>query len=373
MYAALIPQRALDKEAYFQYYIILKGICIQPQNVRNVITIFREAADSLLADVSEVCRSELISPAPSNTKKYEPSKDSTMDTRVWINPDNSEKVQYNTDDYPVYVRRDVLSTYPNYTAVSHWHDDVELIAILSGHMIYNVNGEATRLDAGNGIFVNARQLHYGYSDDRSECIFICVIFHPMLLCASRYLEQKFVAPILSDSSLPWHFLDQGIGWEAQILEDVQKIYGVLPENTAELKIQSLISDIWSRLYQNRKVCEDAPPIRNHHLSALKEMVAFIQEHYREKISLSDIARAGGVGKTSCCAIFRRFVNQTPNAYLTDYRLRKGAELLLSTNLTVTEICYEVGFSGGSYFTETFHRCLGCSPGEYRKNSACTAG
>ena len=140
-----------------------------------------------------------------------------------------------------------------------------------------------------------------------------------------------------------------------------------------MKIQSLISDIWGRLYQNRKVCEDAPPIRNHHLSALKEMVAFIQEHYREKISLSDIARAGGVGKTSCCAIFRRFVNQTPNAYLTDYRLRKGAELLLSTNLTVTEICYEVGFSGGSYFTETFHRCLGCSPGEYRKNSVCTAG
>ncbi|MCI9604201.1 MAG: helix-turn-helix transcriptional regulator [Ruminococcus sp.] len=153
---------------------------------------------------------------------------------------------------------------------------------------------------------------------------------PPAQCASRYLEQKFVAPILSDSSLPWHFLDQGIGWEAQILEDVQKIYGALPENTAE-------------------------------------------EHYREKISLSDIARAGGVGKTSCCAIFRRFVNQTPNACLTDYRLRKGAELLMSTNLTVTEICYEVGFSGGSYFTETFHRCLGCSPGEYRKNSACTAG
>ncbi|MEZ3467945.1 MAG: helix-turn-helix domain-containing protein, partial [Schaedlerella sp.] len=29
--------------------------------------------------------------------------------------------------------------------------------------------------------------------------------------------------------------------------------------------------------------------------------------------------------------------------------------------------YEVGFSGGSYFTETFHKYLGCSPGEYRKN------
>lgn len=128
-----------------------------------------------------------------------------MDTKLWINPDNSEKVQYNTDDFPVYVRRSALSTYPNYTAVSHWHDDIELIAVLSGHMLYNVNGEITRLDA-------------------------------------------------------------------------------------------------------------------------------------------------------------------PNAYLTDYRLRRGAELLLSTNLTVTEICYEVGFSGGSYFTETFHRCLGCSPGEYRKKA-----
>ena len=290
-----------------------------------------------------------------------------MDTRSFINPDSSEKVQYNTESFPVYVKRDILSTYPNYTAVSHWHDDIELIAVLSGHMLYNVNGEITRLDAGNGIFVNARQLHYGCSEDRSECIFICVIFHPMLLCASRYLEQKFVAPVLSDSSLPWHFLDHNTAWEGNVLADIVKMYEVLAENAAELKLQSLICDIWSSLYQNRSVHEDAPPARNHHLSALRDMVAYIQEHYRERVSLADIARAGGVGKTSCCAIFRQFINQTPNAYLTDYRLRRGMELLLSTNLTVTEICYEVGFSGGSYFTETFHKYLGCSPGEYRKN------
>lgn len=97
------------------------------------------------------------------------------------------------------------------------------------------------------------------------------------------------------------------------------------------------------------------------------VIAYIQEHYRERISLADIVRAGGVGKTSCCTIFRQFINQTPNTYLTDYRLRRGMELLLSTNLTVTEICYKVGFSGGSYFTETFHKYLGYSPGEYRKN------
>ena len=45
------------------------------------------------------------------------------------------------------------------------------------------------------------------------------------------------------------------------------------------------------------------------------------------------------------------------------------ELLRSSDMTVAEICYEVGFSGPSYFTETFRKKLGCSPSAYRRNLA----
>ena len=47
-----------------------------------------------------------------------------------VNDDYSEKVQYDDPDYPVMISRDFLSSYPNYAAPSHWHDDIELIAVL---------------------------------------------------------------------------------------------------------------------------------------------------------------------------------------------------------------------------------------------------
>ena len=40
-------------------------------------------------------------------------------------------------------------------------------------MSYNVNGTIVRLGEGEGIFVNARQLHYGFSEERTECDFLC--------------------------------------------------------------------------------------------------------------------------------------------------------------------------------------------------------
>ena len=48
-----------------------------------------------------------------------------------LKDDYSEKVQYDNPDYPFIVRRCLLSSYPNYAAPSHWHNDIEFIAVLS--------------------------------------------------------------------------------------------------------------------------------------------------------------------------------------------------------------------------------------------------
>ena len=81
---------------------------------------------------------------------------------IILNDDRSEKVRYNAPDYPVYIRKGLLSRYPDYKAPNHWHDDVEFIRVLSGGMKYNVNGEITELKAGGGIFVNSGQMHFRF-------------------------------------------------------------------------------------------------------------------------------------------------------------------------------------------------------------------
>ncbi len=285
--------------------------------------------------------------------------------QVDVRGDGSEKVKYDYDGYYAYIRRGLLSNYPNFAADSHWHDDLEFISILSGSMDYKVNGEPVHLEAGQGIMVNARQLHYGFSESHTECEFYCVLLHPMLLCVSQQIDREFVSPILADTSLPYVLLDSRTEWQRLILADIERIYQAKELPTAPLVIQNTFYHIWTLLSENAiKVRSVKKQDRN--LSVLKDMLSFIQKHYTGRISLEEIARSGNVSKSTCLMIFKKYLQDTPTNYLIGYRLKQAVKLLTGGEaLSITEIALEVGFGGVSYFAETFRKHYGCSPSELR--------
>ena len=95
--------------------------------------------------------------------------------------DMSERLNYNFPGFPLYARRGELRNFVRYAAAGHWHPDLEFILVLDGAMDYFVNGRILHMDAGEGIFVNSKRLHYGYSKDSSDCSFLVVVVHPSLL------------------------------------------------------------------------------------------------------------------------------------------------------------------------------------------------
>ena len=109
---------------------------------------------------------------------------------IILNSDASENVAYNNPAFPAYIKKGQLSNYPDFRAVSHWHDDFEFILILEGEMSYDVNGQKFTLRTGEGIFVNSRSFHYGFSDTHTECFFLCILLSPKLLSANTYLIQN---------------------------------------------------------------------------------------------------------------------------------------------------------------------------------------
>lgn len=284
-----------------------------------------------------------------------------MPALIDLRDDSSEKVQYDDPSYPIYVRDGLLSQYPNYTAPSHWHDDIELIAVTSGEMRYNVNGEIVNIPNGGGIFVNSRQMHFGFSDTKSECGFLCVLLHPMLLCSVSAYENDFVMPVIRNTAIPYVLLKEDTGWQKEILEQVHGIYAAKGRETSALKVQAAFSTIWSALYENMPQKDVSLAPQSTDLAIMKNMVGFIQKYYSRKISLADIAAAGTVGQSKCCKLFAKYFNLTPNVYLTQYRLNKSLELLRSTDLSV-------GFNGASYYAETFRKWFGKRPTEFRNES-----
>ncbi|MDO4340863.1 MAG: AraC family transcriptional regulator [Eubacteriales bacterium] len=291
-----------------------------------------------------------------------------MSILIELKDDYSEKVHYNRSDYPIYIKSGLLSHYPNYAAPNHWHDDIEMIAVLDGEMKYNVNGEIINLTNGNGILVNSGQMHFGFSDARSECNFICVLLHPMLLCSTASYENDFVLPVIRNNAIPYIFLDPNTSWQKKILEQIHFMYKRKGLKTMPLDVQSSFSAIWSLLYDNIPPNDNILHPQSSDLSITKNMVGFIQKYYTHKISLMDIAASGAVGQSKCCKLFAKYFNQTPNIYLTQYRLNKSIELLRNTDISITEIAFSVGFSGASYYAETFRKWFGQSPTKFRNES-----
>lgn len=295
-----------------------------------------------------------------------------MTDLIELKDDRSEKIRYDSPDYPVYIRRGVLSRYPNHAAPCHWHNDIELIAVLDGEMVYNVNGELSRLKKGEGIFVNARQLHFGFSDksdksDNKECNFICVILHPLLLCSAPACERDFVLPVVR-SSLPFVRLNPNTGWQRAVLEQIHMIAQNKEEKSAPLKILSSFYAIWSLLYENLPLQNYLSVPAGSDLTAARNMADFIQKNYARKISLKEIAASGAAGQSKCCKLFAKYFGQTPNTYLNQYRLNKSLELLRGSDMSVTEIALSVGFGGSSYYSEIFRKYFGKSPTEYRNHN-----
>lgn len=289
-----------------------------------------------------------------------------MSIFIDLKDDHSEKILYDNTEYPIYIRCARLSSYPNYAAPPHWHDDIEFLIILNGTMTYNVNGKLIKLMPMEGILVNSRQMHFGYSQTQEECEFICMLLHPMTLCVSPEIERSFVIPVLQNADIPYiHLANEN--WHQDIIQGIRKIDSLKTSATASLKMHSIFTWIWSLVFENMPKSYKTKQLHCHNLSIFKNMIRFIQQHFHEKITLGQIASSGGIGQSKCCQLFDHYIHQTPNAYLTAYRLHKSTQLLQLTDSNITEIAYEVGFNGASYYAEAFRKHFGISPSEYRKN------
>lgn len=285
-----------------------------------------------------------------------------------IAEDKSQLLRYDIPEFFAYIRKNTLSANQSFNITDHWHDELEFTYVTEGTIKYVVEGDTVIIHKGEALFVNSRVLHVGYSNNGDPSTSYCVILHPMLLNVSEYINKKYIEPVIKNRAVPYLIISEKDDWGRIILNNLEKMYIASQSENSELEVIKLYFEIMQYLFPKvgTLISDNIPA--NHHMIILKEMIGYIHEHYKEKISLEDICFAGGVGKTMGTSIFNEYVNKTPGEFLKDYRIHKSIKLLKETDLTVTEICYETGFSGASYFAETFKKNMGISPLEYRKSN-----
>lgn len=289
-----------------------------------------------------------------------------------IMQDDSEVVHYDRSGVPLYIQERWLHYYLDMQAQCHWHEDFELIYIIDGVMRYQINGKRIFLEKGDSLLINARQMHFGFSDCHRDCDFICILFHPDLLSGNSTLFKEFVQPVMETSGMEFiHFTaEDETGQKMEQLQREILQYKTEKSPYYEMEVVSCLYRMWKMLLQEYHLLDcHADMQKDENLAMQRKMIDFIYQHYQEKLSLDDIARSAHVGRSKCCALFRRYLQITPIDFLNQYRLKVCCDLLTRTDKSITEIALNCGFNHLSYFSRLFTRFTGYTPRQYRTNCA----
>ncbi len=103
-------------------------------------------------------------------------------------------------------------------------------------------------------------------------------------------------------------------------------------------------------------------------AAINRVLNYIWENYSQNITARDMAKLCFVTYGHFSVVFKRMTGTSFMKYLTNVRIMQSKTLLLSTELSITEIAQEVGFSAASYYIEQFRKAEGISPYRYRKSN-----
>lgn len=99
---------------------------------------------------------------------------------------------------------------------------------------------------------------------------------------------------------------------------------------------------------------------------LKQVLAFVEEHLPEDLSLDQIAVVAGISPSHLKAVFARSLGMSVHQYVIYRRVEQAKKLLIATDLSITEVALRSGFSHQSHLARHTRRLLGAAPGVIRR-------
>ncbi|MDR3563680.1 MAG: AraC family transcriptional regulator [Negativicutes bacterium] len=291
---------------------------------------------------------------------------------IQIDKNRRETTLHGSYDFPLAVYLDQLDKNVAGLVNWHWHEELQLSLVTKGEVEFLVNQTAYVLKEGQGIFINSGCLHMARPVTKPDSTYICINADAKLLAffPGSAIEKKYIKPFLTLPGFSAALLEGDEGWQEIILAKIQAIYQLYRQKAFgyELDIVLELAAIWRQLIGRPN--EAAPEVKaNEYIDQqrIKTILSYIHEHFREKITLEELAALVNVSRGECCRFFKRVVKCTVFDYVISYRINRSIELLRTTDRTVSEIADGVGFGSTSYYIESFKKQVLCTPKEYRKN------
>ncbi|MDY5020935.1 MAG: AraC family transcriptional regulator [Blautia sp.] len=283
--------------------------------------------------------------------------------KIKITSSQMEQIEGLTPEYPYTLHRINLDD----TVIPwHWHQELEFIYVLEGNVKLKTSARSYSFGENEAFFMNTNTLCA--LENINHCRLESHLFDKTFLGGHfrSIFETKYLNPVLQNNKIDVVIIRGETENQKRMLKKLQQL-GVLQNKTdVEFQTRSILSEIWLLLLEEIKNMDEQDVMANtQNQERLMTMLSFIHENYSKKLNLAEIAQSASVSKRECLRCFQNGIHESPFDYLIGYRIECAKKLLRSTDMPITEIALETGFSNNAYFSKIFRRECGETPRKYR--------
>ena len=242
----------------------------------------------------------------------------------------------------------------------HWHRSMELSYILKGQVSYEVNGRRFIAREQDIVLVNSSDVHGCTTNYEGESEMICILF--------PYDFLKMNMPDFNDYRYEIRRGTEAYDYIREAFEEIHPIFRDRAQNPLyQIKLNGFFFSILYMIFKECKVPKQVPGsiISQKHLERCTEILDYIDAHYMENLSLETLADQFSMSREHMSRTFKNCMATTFKKHLTSIRLHHAYQDLLTSDLPITQIALDNGFSDARAFTSAFRSYYNETPQKYR--------
>ncbi len=255
----------------------------------------------------------------------------------------------------------------------HTHGFSELVLVLGGTALHFTEEDEHAISKGDA-FVIQGELAHGYRNSNNLSLINLMFdqkrlnlpaadlrsmpgYHALFTLEPQYRRRhRFASRLQLDEGQ----LAQAAALAGQLENEAKARHAGYVFTSTALFMQ-LIAFL-ARCYDGEKTPESRTLLR------IGAAIGYLEEHFHEPVQLTQLTQIAGMSESSLLRAFKQATDRTPIGYLLHLRIQRARELLLRTDLNITEIAFETGFNDSNYFSRQFRALMNQSPQKYRKEN-----
>ncbi|HET8909884.1 MAG TPA: AraC family transcriptional regulator [Ktedonobacteraceae bacterium] len=262
----------------------------------------------------------------------------------------------------------------------HWEgqETLSIKSFFGGKALYTLGKGSIAVDDSSYLLINHDQPYTIDIDSSTTVESLCIFFergfveevHRTLTTSTQALLDTPEPPTCP----PLHFFERTYRHDNLISPLLLTLRTQLPSRRGQqIWLYEILLGIAQRLLQLHlnvfKEVEALPALRAATREELYRRLYRAREYasafYDTPVTINELAQIAALSPNHFLRTFKQLFRQTPHQYLIQKRLERASELLISTDCSVTEICFALGFESPGSFSWLFHQRTGCSPTAYR--------